>query len=406
MNSPLTRFGLAGGLLLFTVCSLQAQNPPSPQPSTPPTQPSPNRSPVGPSTQTQPSRQPQIPLYIEGRVVNEFGQVPDQPVPVKLSCGIRTVQTIRTDIRGNFRFALGAGTQANFDYSAAEEAPSSSTFSGMNIPGEYSGFGTGSGSLAGCDVRISIPGYVPLDFPITDPASLSIIDVGVLELRRIGAMPTGTVSATSLAVPDNARKEYEQGVKDLNSDRIPQATQHLERAVNAYDQYAAAWTELGRAYAANREIDKAQQAYAKAIAADPKFTPPYLGLGSVQLQKLDYEAALESVGKAVEMNPALTAGVGGYIQGVSYFRLNQQDAAMESLLQAQQGPHRTFPQLHVILVELYLRRQDTTNAAAHMRAYIKEAPKGSFAPEMRTRLAVIDETASNEAGADRPATAP
>jgi tetratricopeptide (TPR) repeat protein len=409
MNKPLMHFGLAGGLLFFVACPSRGQeSPPSTPPSTP-SQPSsgaqPNRGRVAPPTQSQPNRQVQIPLYIEGQVVNEFGQAPTNSVPVKLSCGFRTLQTIRTDTRGNFRFALGAGVQSNTDFNAADESPVSPVLPGFDAG--YSGLGTQGGSLTGCDVRISVPGYVPLDFPITDPASLGIISLGVLELRRVGAMPAGSVSATSLLVPNNARKEYEQGMKDLQSNRLPQATQHLERAVKTYDKYAAAWNELGRAYAANREMGKARLAYEKAIAADPKFAPPYVGLGAIQLENLDYEGALESIGKAVEIDPTTTAGVGGYVQGVANFRLNRQDAALESLLQAEKGPHRNLPQLHVVLAELYLRKQDTSNAISQMRAYIEEAPQGSFAAEIRRRLAAIDQAAANQTGdTGDPPTAP
>lgn len=409
MNRALIRFGLAGGLALLAAGASWGQAPP-PSPSTPPSQPSGPGGNRGNSAQPDRGQQnlnDRLPLYVEGRVIDENGQ-PADPVSVGLNCGMRTLQTIKTDIGGYFRFVLGMGTQSNTDFSAVDQAASSSILSGMNTPGGgYSGFGTSGGGLTGCDVRISVPGYVPLDVPITDPASLGTIDIGVLHLQRVGTAPSGSVSATSLLVPDNARKEFEQGVKDLRSDRLPQAKQHLERAVGAYDKFAAAWTELGRAYAADQEMDKARQAWEKAIAADPKYAPPYVSLGAVQLDNEDFEGALESIARAVEVDPTLVAGVAGYIQGYANYRLNRLDAAKESLLQAEEGPHPGTPQLHVILTDIYLRQQDSSSAATHMRAYIKEAPQGSFAEEMRQRLAEIDQAAANDGGSgDRSAIAP
>jgi tetratricopeptide (TPR) repeat protein len=345
-------------------------------------------------------------MYVEGQVINENGHAPSDSVSVKLSCGMRTLQTIKTDIKGYFRFSLGMGAQSNADFSAADEAPPSSIASGMNVPGGYSGFGTVGGGLTGCDVRISVPGFVPMDIPITDQASLGVIDMGVVELRRIGTAPTGSVSATSLLVPNNARKEYEQGVKDLQGNRLPQATQHLERAVGAYDRYAAAWNELGRAYAASKDFDKARQSYERAIAADSKFAPPYISLGAIQLQDQDYEGALESIGKAVEIDPAIAVGVAGYIQGFADYRLNRLDAARDSLQQAEKGPHQSIPQLHVVLADIYLSKQDSSNAAMEMRAYLKEAPQGPFATEIQKHLAEIDQAAQAEGLGGRPAIAP
>jgi tetratricopeptide (TPR) repeat protein len=165
---------------------------------------------------------------------------------------------------------------------------------------------------------------------------------------------------------------------------------------------------LGKLYAANQEMDKARQSYEKAIAADPKYAPPYVGLGGLQLDARDYEGALESIGRAAEADPTITTGVAGYIQGIANFRLDHLDAARESLLQAEKGPHSEFPQLHVMLADIYLSKQDSSNAATHMRAYIKEAPQGPFAAEVRAKLDEIDQAASTEPGGSGgpPANAP
>jgi tetratricopeptide (TPR) repeat protein len=320
---------------------------------------------------------------------------------------MRTVQVVRTDLKGYFQFALGAGTQANTDFSAADEAPPSSVLTGVNVPGGYSGFGTSSNSLAGCELRASVPGYQPLMIPVTDPASLGTIDVGVLELRRTTVMSGAAVSATSLLVPNNARKEFDQGVKDLHNNRLPQATQHLERAVGTYDKYAAAWNELGKAYAANHQMAKARESYEKAIAADSKYAPPYVSLAAVKLEDQDYEGALETAGKAVELDPAIVMGIAGYIQAVANFRLNRLDAAEQSLLAVEKGPHQNIPQLHAMLADLYLRKQDSLNAAAQMRAYLKEAPQGFFAADLKKNLELIEKAADNTAGGGgRPLIAP
>jgi len=346
-----------------------------------------------------------MPIYVEGQVLTETGQPAPDPVPVKLSCGMRTLQVIRTDMKGYFRFALGAGTQANMDFSAADEAPLASITTGINIPGGYSGFGTGD-SLTGCELRISVPGYQPVMGTITDTASLGIIDVGILELRRTTVATGAAVSATSLLAPNNARKEFDQGVKDMRSNRLPQATQHLERAVGAYDKFAAGWSELGKAYAAADQMEKARQAYEKAIAADSRYAPPYVGLAAVKVQDQDYEGAVEAVGKAVELDPAIAMGVAGYIQAVANFRLNRLDAAEQSALAAEMGPHQNTPQLHAMLADLYLRKQDFAGAAAHMRAYLKEAPQGSFASELKKNLEQIEKSAANTGSAARPSARP
>ena len=409
MNRFLACFGLAGLLALLVVCPSRAQAPGSPPPAQPPAQPagagSGNRTSGRPSTIDQPQNR-QVPLYVEGRVLTETGQPAPEPVSVKLSCGMRTLQVIRTDMKGYFQFALGAGTQSNLDFSAADDAAPSSVLTGINVPGGYSGFGTGVGSLTGCEIRIAVPGYQPVTSTVTDPASLGTIDVGILELRRTAVMTGAAVSATSLLAPSNARKEFDQGIKAIRDNRVTQATQHLERAVGAYDKYAAAWNELGRVYAADHQVEKARQSYVRSIAADAKYAPPHVGLAALKLQDQDFEGAIESIGKAFELEPALIMGIAGYLQAVANFKLNRLDAAEHSALEAEKGPHQNIPVLHALLADIYLRKQDSPNAAAHIRAYLKEAPQGSFAGELKKKLELIEKSAANTGSSSSPSVRP
>ena len=353
-----------------------------------------NRGNSGSTTSpSQPNRGLQTPMYVEGQVIDDSGQKPSDAVSVKLSCGMRTMQTVKTDIRGYFRFSLGLNNQSNIDLGAADEGaapPLGGPGGGFGGMGGFGGFGSSGESLTGCDVRISAGGYMPIDMPITDTASLGVIDVGVFHLQRIAPAAPGSVSATSLMVPNNARKEYDQGIKDLQNNRVPQSTQHFQRAVTLYDKYAEAWTQLGRTYAASHDTDKAQQAFEKAIAADPRYAPPYISLGAVKLERQDFEGALDSVGKAAELNPSITTGVAGFIQGLANFELQRSDAAEQSLLQAEKGPHAATPQLHVILADIYLDKKEDATAASHIRAYLKEAPTGPFADEMKQKCRYSD----------------
>src|SRR5580765_2444833 len=149
MKKSLTQFGLSAGLILMAASSSWSQQAPAAPPSTPPSQPSGGASGGsnrGNTNQTvdpsQLNRDNQLPLYVEGQIIGDNGKPPTESISVKLTCGIRTVQTIKTDIRGYFRFALGLGNnQANTDFSAADEGPSPSSIPGMSMPGSFSGMG-------------------------------------------------------------------------------------------------------------------------------------------------------------------------------------------------------------------------------------------------------------------------
>jgi tetratricopeptide (TPR) repeat protein len=378
---------LLGGLVLMVSPSwAQRSGPPaSPQP---PTQPAGSAS---PSTGPQQTRAPH---YLDGRVVLETGQPSREPVSVVLNCRTNSLQ-IRTDLQGYFRFTFGEGVQSNADFSASNSDNLMSSVSrGVNFPGGIGGFSASGGSLTDCELQVSVAGYRPLTKTITPDASdLGMIDVGTLRLSRIAGVRGVAISATSLRVPGRARKEFAKGDKEVRSNQLKSATQHLEKAVAEYEEYAAAWYELGTIYSTNQKKDKAHQAFEKAIAADPQYIPPYLSLSALELRNQEYEDAVDTAGKALELDPSISFAT--FIQAVGNFNLNRLDAAEKSAREVEKRPHQNFPQLHVLLADILLQKQDYSKAAVEMRAYLNEFPGGPLAGEMQKKLDQIEKLAAS-----------
>jgi len=333
----------------------------------------------------------QTPLYVSGRVLMDDGQRVPEPVSVGLNCGMRVLQVIQTDLKGNFQFILGAGPQGNMSFSAADDTPIAAGLNGMK-PGGFGGYGAFGSSLTGCELRVSVAGYQTLTDTLTDPAELGTIDVGTLHLRRLAGVQGSAISVTSLLVPGSARKEFEKGDKEARDNKLKQAMQDIEKAVAEYDKYAAAWNELGRIYAASHEVEKAHQAFGKAITADPQYIPAYVNLATLEIENQEYESAVETAGEALRLAPGME--IANFLQAVGNFKLNQLDAAEKSAQEAEKGPHQNTPQLHALLADIFLQKQDYASAAAEMRAYLKESPNGRSAAEMKEKLQQIEASAT------------
>src|SRR5262249_55313570 len=52
------------------------------------------------------------------------------------------------------------------------------------------------------------------------------------------------------------------------------------------------------------------------------------------------------------------------------------------------------PQLHLLLADILLRKQDYSSAAEQIRTYLKEAPQGQFVSEAKQRLEEIEKLAT------------
>jgi tetratricopeptide (TPR) repeat protein len=260
----------------------------------------------------------------------------------------------------------------------------------QSSPGMGGQFPGSQTRLTGCEVRVSVPGYLPMTKSITEPAEITGIDVGTLHLTRAAGVAGSSISVTSLQVPNDARKEFERGEKEARSNHLDLAAQHLEKSVTEYDKYAAAWNDLGNVYATDKETEKSRQAFQKAIAADPHYIPPYLGLAQLEMQNQEIEPAVETAGKALELDPSI--GVANFIQTIGYFKLNRLDDAEKSAQLTEKGPHQTMADLHVVHAEILVQKQDYPNAAAQIRAYLKEFPQGRYVDEMKRNLQQIEKT--------------
>lgn len=324
----------------------------------------------------------------------ETGQPVPEPVSVALGCGIRPMQVIHTDLKGYFQFTLGEGTQSNMDFSASNNAPTSSAGNGtQSANGNLRQSSNSETRLTGCEVRVSVPGYMPLVKTISEPGEITGVNVGTLHLARLSGATGSSISVTSLLVPSGARKEFEKGDKDARTNHLDSATEHLEKAVAQYDQYAAAWNELGNLYSANKQTEKSRQAFQKAITADPHYIAPYLGLADLELQNQEFEPAVQTAGKALELDPSI--GVADFIQALGNFKLNRLEAADKSAQAAEKGPHQSMQDLHALHAQILLQKQDYPDAAAQMRAYLKEFPQGRFSDQMKKDLQQIESSQGN-----------
>jgi tetratricopeptide (TPR) repeat protein len=315
-----------------------------------------------------------------------------EPVSVVLNCGMQTSKAVHTDLKGYFEFALGAGAQSDQDFSASNDA-SLQGGGGSTYGGLLPSYGATGDSLTGCEVRVSVPGYQPLDETITKRIDLGRVDVGTLQLTRLAGVEGSSISVTSLLVPDAARKEFDKGEKEARANHLKPAEEHMEKAVSEYANYAAAWNELGRMYAADHEGEKADQAFEKAVTADPKYIPAFINLANFDLQGGKNDGAVDAAGKALDLDPG--NGFAELVLAMADFNLRRFDDAEKNAKELEKHPHANFPQVHALLAEIYLRRQDSTNAAMEIRAYLKESPKGEFASHMQEYLQQIDKSSAD-----------
>lgn len=383
---------------------------PSPTPSPTPTPDSKDRFPqLG--EQQQPSFQDmRRPVFLSGKVILEDGAPPPDSVVIERMCNGLARPEGYTDSKGRFSIELGRNTMMMAD--ASVSGANDPAFSGMGGPassrGGFGSTGNPMGGLTerdlmGCELRAVLAGYRSDVVILTGRKLLDNPDVGTIILHRLANVEGTTISATSLHAPKDARKAYDKGREALRKQKWADAQKQLEKAVQVYPEYAAAWYELGRSLEQQQQVDKAKEAYAKSLAADGKFVNPYVQLAGIAAQEQKWKEVADTTDRIVRLNPVDFPGA-YFLSSVANYNLKNLDAAEKSAREGIKADTRhRFPKINHILGVILAQKGDFSAAAGFMKDYLRFAPKASDAEFVKNQLAQLEKFAAAQQPQPSPA---
>ncbi len=130
---------------------------------------------------------------LEGQVVSEAGFAPGESVTVVLECESHASMRAHSDARGNFSLML---TEADGGH-------------GRGILRTQAG--TSAFPLADCELYGELSGYRSEHIRLPDSRDGGIVQVGVISLHPVSPEHGSSVSVTSLAAPEKAKKSLQKG---------------------------------------------------------------------------------------------------------------------------------------------------------------------------------------------------
>jgi hypothetical protein len=412
MNSRNCSFGkLIAELTLafaFLGPAALAQRSPAPAPQPPPANPS-SGSPSSPTRPNPNSLDPSnvrptgdLITFLTGRVKTTDGTALPSNTIVERVCNARTRQQVYASPNGSFTMQLGSTIGGVIDASAEGGSTpwdrSSSRSNQQGIPRT---------ELANCEVRASVSGFHSdvLNLFARDSfgGNMDVGDIAVQRLEKISGM---TISAAAYNAPKDARKAYEKGVEAVKSGNSAIARQQFEKAVQIYPKFTNAWFQLGKVLQKQNEKTAAHAAYTRATNIDSKYLPPYLSLSYFAYDAQDWPELLNLTGHILALDPLNYARVKGYIldldsfdfaeayfyNAMANFHLDKLEAAEKSGLKAAYLDVRPrFPQLHLLLADIFIKKLDNARAATELQTYLDLVPHDSNAEELREQLTKLQQ---------------
>ncbi len=215
----------------------------------------------------------------------------------------------------------------------------------------------------------------------------SEFDVKVKPANGAGGMPAAPfVSATDLAIPSKAQKDFDKAQGLIDRHDFKKAIQMLNEAIAIYPNYAGAYNNLGVIYSREGDREKERDALMKAISINDHFAPAYVNLGRMDIATGDFAGAEAQLNKASSYDPldAMTLVLLTYSEFMNHHF--DQVIATSHRAHSLQGPHAFA---HQIAARAYEQKRDGVNAIAELQLFLREEPTGQRADVARKELAQV-----------------
>lgn len=293
------------------------------------------------------------------------------------------------------RLSAQSGTLTVKVHDAATEEPVRqaqvmlSTFGGGGDSHRAFTDNTGTVTLGGLSggnyyLEVRAPGYTSsresVDLPV---GAMQSADVALRSEQKTPKDPPGpTASADELAIPKQARKHFEEGMKKIDSD--PQdAARLFQKAVDEYPQFARAYAMLGVSQFHLKKLDEAEKAANRAAEIDPRLAIPHTLLGKIYVQQGKYNEAETQLLEASRLDPK--SWEAPYELARCYYSMKQFDKAMKVGLRVHGMPGAPTT-VHLLMVDLYGAVHDPDNSLRELEEFSKADPQSPYMAAVKRRI--------------------
>jgi tetratricopeptide (TPR) repeat protein len=328
-------------------------------------------------------------IVLSGKVVVDDGTPPPGQVAVQTLCRGQKHTVAYTDSSGTFSFVLAEQRVGANALSAG--------FSDASVAGGPDGLPVGNNPspLANarewreCSVQAELPGFTSETVYIISKVDNRGGNIGSIKLSRIARVQGLTVSATSSAAPEEARKSLEKGHDLEKKNKWDEAFQAFQKAVEVYPRYAVAWFEIGRVHLMKGDVAAAKQSFGKSLEADPQYVNPYLGLVQIAGQEQKWQEMADLTAKVVGLNPINFPNAWFY-NGYANFNLGKLPEAEKS---AREGlkvdTEHQYPRLEYLLGMTLMEEKDYSSASEHLQNFLHSVTDPREIAEAKKQLAEV-----------------
>ena len=254
-------------------------------------------------------------------------------------------------------------------------------------------------SVGALTIRASRQGYQPGDAHVdlgNGDRMLQNVDILLMprEQER-NDTPGGIVTAYALKIPNNARKEFEQGSRLLNAKKdFARSIAAFRRAIELYPGYADAYFLLGSAQLQTKASSAAEASLRRAITLDAHMTAAYYPLAVLLFGERRYAEERELLLEAQKLDA--TDWRWPFELARCHAQQGQWDIALGYGLTASESTN-VPPKVHLLLADIYANSNKPHEAIAELERFGKLDPKSGYMDRVREVLPILRQRSATPA---------
>ncbi|MCD9185590.1 MAG: tetratricopeptide repeat protein [Pyrinomonadaceae bacterium] len=212
-----------------------------------------------------------------------------------------------------------------------------------------------------------------------------------LKVRK-NAQPLSNEVIFAQEVPNEAKKLYEKAIDALSDKKQKEGLDGLKAALEIYPKYFAALERLGREYVQLGHYEAARILLTLAVEVNPRSYRGWYGLAYSQYTQKMLKDSLESVNKAIAINPASYDGL--MLSGVILRQLGKFEDAEKQLIKSKEAYETA--EVHWQLGILYANNMKRyKDAVRELKTYLKLAPAAKNAEEVKKTIKELETKPDN-----------
>lgn len=226
------------------------------------------------------------------------------------------------------------------------------------------------------------------------------IDI-VLVPRRSSSTLFGTINNTNAVVfhqdvPEVAKREFEQGIKNLDRGSFDGAARSLKRAIELFPDYYDALERLGTEYVAHDDAKSGLPLLTRAVEINRDGWRAFYSLGIAQYKINQQAESVKALHRAVELNPD-SPNANMWLGMVLATDPAMLSAAIQSLEKASKMAKDPLPgQAYYYLGGLYIKNNQYKEAADAFETLLRVSPDVGERDKIKQMIAQLRQKAKEQ----------